>query len=798
MAAPFPTPTPEVTRPARPVPELTGWPVGAPPRPVRVQQLWSLDGTSGEATIADMRECVREGKAALAAAAAGGRAEPVRDRVWLQDLMPEWARGSDAAPLTWDTRDPEDCVPVHMSSGVGSLRELVQPVVDTARFREWYELLGEGDFDMLHQVCTGVVSRSSMPRDGAFMMHHQGLLRDFEPARASVDKDTKRGWMTKGYELPPVMPPRVVAKNCVKVAKWKLDSITKILVEVLKSRVTTDDSLAPEGTTARNTSIDATEWSDVKLGRPQTLAKAVAIAKAAALELGIHLSQLKAERIVLWAIDLSDAYRVLVIHYSELWMQQFIWLDGVRLDARCVFGAAHMVGFFQRMSSFVLRVAAYRLDLYDAAFPASAARRAWVAAREQRIGGRQRARFEMIYLDDAAGLVVLPPGISITAVNRRESVYAGLESPAQATLRIVSGTFVQAGWQVSGPKTQVGLEIGHLGLGVSSVGEGKTFCPEDKRLGMRRDIELQQRPQGAGRAPTERQHVSGERVERLVGRCGHLAQIEPAAGTHMTALYTMSKVTRPATPGDHGRRRRPGKLAVWGDGVSQSAYQQALAWWDGALEQGLAVPLAPQEHFPSMHEPGVLVAFTDAASELGTGIGGFAPVWEAGEAMPVFNYMEERWSDRQQQSFDEGAVSMPMGELYGGVAMLAALLVAYPDATAVYWFTDCDAAKAAVNSNSSPSPQMNRLLSWLFQRSDQVQILALHVPGKRNWASDGLSRNGVEGSSIAEVLESAWGAGMLLRRLPPTGDCEAVFAEAAALQQSARAAAGRKRRRARR
>ena len=79
--------------------------------------------------------------------------------------------------------------------------------------------------------------------------------------------------------------------------------------------------------------------------------------------------------------------------------------------------------------------------------------------------------------------------------------------------------------------------------------------------------------------------------------------------------------------------------------------------------------------------------------------------------MPVFNYMEERWSDRQQQSFDEGAVSMPMGELCGGVAMLAALLVAYSDATAVYWFNDCDAVKAAVNSSSSPSPQMNRLLS---------------------------------------------------------------------------------------
>ena len=58
----------------------------------------------------------------------------------------------------------------------------------------------------------------------------------------------------------------------------------------------------------------------------------------------------------LWTIDLSDAYRILVVHYSELWPQKFVWLDGVRLDARCVFGAAHMVGFFQRLSRFVLRV----------------------------------------------------------------------------------------------------------------------------------------------------------------------------------------------------------------------------------------------------------------------------------------------------------------------------------------------------------------------------------------------------------------------------------------------------------
>ena len=36
------------------------------------------------------------------------------------------------------------------------------------------------------------------------------------------------------------------------------------------------------------------------------------------------------------------------------------------------------------------------------------------------------------------------------------------------------------------------------------------------------------------------------------------------------------------------------------------------------------------------------------------------------------------------------------------------------------------------------------------------------VPGKRNWGADGLSRDGVEGASIVDVLDSATAAGMVL------------------------------------
>ena len=50
VARAFPVPTPQVVRSARPVSIPVGWPVGAPPPPIRVQQLWGLDGIG--ATIA--------------------------------------------------------------------------------------------------------------------------------------------------------------------------------------------------------------------------------------------------------------------------------------------------------------------------------------------------------------------------------------------------------------------------------------------------------------------------------------------------------------------------------------------------------------------------------------------------------------------------------------------------------------------------------------------------------------------------------------------------------------------------
>ena len=78
-----------------------------------------------------------------------------------------------------------------------------------------------------------------------------------------------------------------------------------------------------------------------------------------------------------------------------------------------------------------------------------------------------------------------------------------------------------------------------------------------------------------------------------------------------------------------------------------------------------------------------------------------------------------------------------------------------------------------------------------------VQLIALHIQGKRNWGADGLSQDGVEGATIADVLDSAAAAGMELRRLALPEERGSVFAVAAALPQSAKAG-NQKRRRGRR
>ena len=55
--------------------------------------------------------------------------------------------------------------------------------------------------------------------------------------------------------------------------------------------------------------MDKDEWPDTDLPHVRNLAEAVAIVKSIAKRMGIRAREAAYERIALWALDLSDAYR---------------------------------------------------------------------------------------------------------------------------------------------------------------------------------------------------------------------------------------------------------------------------------------------------------------------------------------------------------------------------------------------------------------------------------------------------------------------------------------------------------
>ena len=67
----------------------------------------------------------------------------------------------------------------------------------------------------------------------------------------------------------------------------------------------------------------------------------------------------------------------------------------------------HLVGLFQRVSTFVLAVAAGRINEYDTSRGYSVSRRAWLERRHVSFRARQRASFQQIYIDDGMGATIL-------------------------------------------------------------------------------------------------------------------------------------------------------------------------------------------------------------------------------------------------------------------------------------------------------------------------------------------------------------------------------------------------------
>ena len=791
-ALPVQAPPPKTEPVSRPTPP--SWPVGAPAPPIRVEALFLKGaekveqiyafGEVGSATVrADLGEATEDEVAPGA---------PDTITISVEELN-EWARN---VPGGWDTSNVEDVVPVGMRDAVDSLRAKARGDVDEFLIREWAHELGSEDHGMLSQI-DGAVSGSTMRQDSVFMYHHKGFRMNAQPVKELIDQEEAADRVSRGHPFPLTIPVRVVAYNCVTVTKYKMIEGDEI-VSKLKHRVTTDDSIAVDGFESRNKTIDSSLWPDHNLCAVQHLAEAIAIMRTArspeALrEIAGSLIETLAEhgipwevceRIILWAIDLSDAYRMIAVHWSELWHQGFLWRDGFRCNYRCLFGAAHMVGFFQRVSLSIKERGERDASEYDAALPPAATTQGWM-----RRLGRKLAGYSMMYLDDALGASFLAAQGRMRGAHRRSATLAGVESRPQAHQRLVSQRFKRAGWAIAVEKVELDWRIIALGIGVDGGDdpacehEGDMFCPEAKRRGMLHDIGALLPRRGMKVEPL-RKTPRGP-VDTLVGRLGNMSQIEPAGNPHLAPLFAVVSAKRKVTGGHRKRQKPPPLLHLHGISNTQVAFQEALQWWRAALERGIASPLAPKRSFPALEDPGVAIIITDAARENGTGVGAYSPIWREGAPKPTLLFTSEEWPEWACRDLQANRLSMPSGEGFGVVAFLDALIQALEGVTHVFVFTDCSAVKAAINSEASGSPQLNALVRWLMVKHPHIQLLAFHQPGKRNRAADGLSRNGHGGELARTILDEAQAAGMELEELKLDSDAWDTLLAAAQCPQRA-------------
>mmetsp|Transcript_41076 Transcript_41076/g.94204 ORF Transcript_41076/g.94204 Transcript_41076/m.94204 type:complete len:572 (-) Transcript_41076:1277-2992(-) len=555
------------------------------------------------------------------------------------------------------------------------------------------------------------------------------------------------------------VPARLPPKNVVEQLKWVQDENGE-LRRKQKWRVTTDDTIAPAGTPSRNEGIQSGDLSNVALPRLAEFAEAVAIMRSLTAGMGIAGGETALRRVTLWALDLSNAYRELAAARSEWWLQCFVWHDGVRLDKRCVFGTAHLVDLFERVTSFVLEVAKHRIREYDAQHPYSADRQAWMRWRAAHGLGRE-CLYADIYLDDGYGVSC-------------DDGSPGDGERSKAHLAIVAATFRAAGWDIAVDKVQRGPSIELLGQVVSTVGHGGVAVKELRRRGLLIDIQEQLRPERADGS------VPRAAVEKLVGRLGYIAQGVAEGKAYLQPLFRLEKVTfwkkvkQQMNAAGTARRKvrvKPRYVQVGGRSEAQAEYRAALQWWAAVLEVPVSVPLAPRVRFPDIGEPGCAFVFTDAAREEGTGFGGFTFVQVGGaEAPAAFLCMYERWAEGVRQDLQSNRVSMPAGEAFGAAALIDAVLTELESVSHLICFTDSDATARGLTSGGSGTPQINVVLRWLFERHRRVQFLGVHIPGTLNETSDRLSRG-----REAEVLADVTRAAARVTRLRPHADAFALL-----------------------
>ena len=494
------------------------------------------------------------------------------------------------------------------------------------------------------------------------------------------------------------------------------------LQRLVKHRFTTDDSWSSFQTVvSRNDGIDVSMLPELKLPSARDLARAAAILTIPADEAGVPVKA--------WARDLKAAYRMWGAQAASLWLQCFLWTDGVRVDERLEFGTASAVQIFERLASLLLAYARLLQSRWDREHPPShPALRRWLASRDD-----ARLSYSHIFIDDSSGVTV----------DDREAGWPG--GRARAHFDIVGEVFRAAGFTVPPAKDQFGDVILHLGFRLSlCAGQRGLDYPPERNAALCALIADLLRAKSA----------AFKHVEEVVGILGHLATVLPEAKRFLDAGYAFLFARRhPALHSPRGRSRgtfRPPQLSVGGSGAVASSFRLALSWFQGALQEGLATPLAPRLTFPAPGMYGSDFAFMDASRDWG--IGGWSLL---ASSPPTFLLIAAPYPpDLVVGARDTGATGISTGALeLAAYAIVADQVAARTGGTSLLTFTDADAAKGAVNSGGSSAPAMRSLLLALFQ--SPRQHLAVRVSTSENkWADD--ASRGKAAAVAADAASRGW------------------------------------------
>ena len=754
--------------------------------------------------------------------------------------MAEWA-----ADTLWDTSDRLDCMP-SVASTRDTPFEGSDQMIDRARIREVAAALGWGDLDIVDQAGEGGLEpRTTCPRDTVISRHYPGFFAHFASVVTTIQTEIGHGWIGPPPALtgaighlptvPCISDPRDVVMRLVsKVVEAADGSYT--IEEREKARLTTNLSRGNER--SQNAGVSDVERT-TDLPTVGDLGTAAGVADLAyrfsATQEPIPSRKrtrddeepppspkrtcddeeptpsqeragdgeqppLKRARVGFYALDLSNAYRYVMMQQLYLWLAGIMWLDaagrlGICTDRRLCFGGAYGPNRFERITTLLGAFAEKRITEYHRLHPYPTEVIQWQAARRElqdtgmlAADPDQLEPHELqVYIDDANGVGGLeacphPVGYEPLEFDAEAMRLLGLE-PAPAGCRllgdaaITAGEFSSAGFKIAAPKSMVGSSIISLGLQVDAEAL-RTTCPKAKqRILVSQSNEFEERARLGG-------EVDRKSVERYAGRINNISQVAPELSAEIHGAYRVANARERS-----GARRLLGSVPIKAGSRAAQGLQRLSALASNVLSQNAGIPLAPSAHFPSVGSTGVMLVQGDASGDIKSMDAGFgAFVFHSSRPGHVFIVADD-WQrypavaealaqSALEPSERSGAprLSMPAAELFTSWAAAEAAADALGlDAGAqldIIAVGDCQPASNALNRASSSVVQMRVLLQ--AARRLTGQWLGVQVPRESNLDADHLSHP----SEVEGVRMAARGASLVPIDAPVPERCWDVLWDA--------------------